>query len=129
MLKIHSVILIMIVRLVGKFIKEIVVEAVDFVMEYGFKYSKEVLKDAPDSANYVEWYPLRSRFYVCDFGCNRAVLLSELKQIVEAFELVGSYGGISNAKDHVLTLAHIEEYDKMVELQKAINLVEQCQND
>jgi len=64
---------------------------------------------------------------VCTLSGNFLFDLLDIKQIVDAFELVGSYGGISNAKDHVLTLAHIEEYDKMVELQKAINLVEQSQ--
>ena len=60
-------------------------KAIDFVKEYGLDYSKSVLAVAPTAANFVEWYPLQSRFYITDIGCNRAVLLAELEQIVDAY--------------------------------------------
>lgn len=100
--------------------------AIEFVKEYGLDYSKRVLEAAPKSANFVEWCPLRSRFYITDVGCNRATLLTELKQIVEAFDLVESYGGL----DEALLCVYEETgedcyYNK--ELEEAINIVEQCQ--
>lgn len=98
--------------------------AIEFVKEYGLDYSKGVLEVVPKSANFVEWYPLRSRFYITDVGCNRAVLLTELKQVVEAFELVEKYGGINEAIEATGT-SYIKPSD-WEDLNNAINLVEKC---
>ena len=57
------------------------------------------------------------------------VYISELQHLVNSWELIESfkckrYSGLSNAKDYALSLAHIEEYEKMRCLQKAITDVE-----
>ena len=55
-----------------------------------------------------------------------------LKRLVASYDTVqrhetGSYSALENAKQHVLTLAHMEEYEKMYALEKAIADVESCQ--
>ena len=46
----------------------------------------------------------------------------DLKQIVDAFELVESYGSIDDAKNYLDNL----RLDSKTELEQALNLVEQC---
>jgi len=58
----------------------------EFTKEYGVGYSKDVLGTAHNSYNFVEWYPIRPRFYVIAFGCNRAVSLKDLKHLVESYD-------------------------------------------
>lgn len=97
----------------------------EFVKEYGIEYSKMCLNASPESANYVEWYPLRSRFYISDFGCNRAVLLSDLKRLVESYELVESLGGMEKVNEY---LKYASGFDLTVpRVQQAIADVESCQ--
>ena len=56
------------------------------------------------------------------------VCVADLKQIVEAWELVEKVGGLDNAKTFdescMYCIAHLTTLDN---LQQAINLVEQCQ--
>ena len=99
-------------------------DAIEFVKEYGFEYSKAALKQATNNANYVEWYPLRSRFYITDFGCNRAVFLVDLKQIVNAFDIVKYFGGIGNAKYNLSNTSLLSS--ELTNLKTAIELVEKC---
>ena len=82
--------------------------AVEFVKKHGIEYTKGII-----------------------IGCESGLLpknnnYAELKQIVNAWELVGSYGGIQRSKDH---LNHRREYGlyQLPNLVQAINLVEQCQ--
>lgn len=52
--------------------------------------------------------------------------IGDLKQIVEAFELVESYGGVTEASFYVFEETGEDCYYNKA-LEKAINLVEQCQ--
>ena len=97
-----------------------------FIKNYGLDYSKDVLKIAPESANYVEWYPSRSRFYISDIGCNRAVLLSELKHLVESHELVESCGGVDKVNQY-LKDGNVFRFEEKPLMKQAIADVESCQ--
>lgn len=100
-------------------------KANEFVKQYGFEYSKNIIGKAPESANFVEWYPMRSRFYIFDFGCNRAVLLSELKRLVESHELVESHGGLEQCKN-LLVYCPPPLQVEYSDLKQAISDVESC---
>ena len=100
-------------------------KASEFTKEYGVGYSKDVLGTAHNSYNFVEWYPIRPRFYVIAFGCNRAVSLKDLKHLVESYDLVESYGGLDKAKLRCYPTKHLtmESYHT---LKQAIIDVESC---
>ncbi|MEG1089824.1 MAG: hypothetical protein RSE38_00780 [Acinetobacter sp.] len=90
---------------------------IEFVKECGIDVAKRILNNA------------------IGFGCAEIELFAgkyvfrtdDLKQIVDAFELVERFGGISFAKNKIkgksdFDLTAMEGY-----LKRAINLVEQCQ--
>lgn len=87
-------------------------KAVELIKEFGIEYAIKILNYDPSILDDV-----------ChlDFGETK-----NLKQIVDAFELVEGYGGLEVAK----TCEYSEDLDHVkynVDLAKAINLVEQCQ--
>lgn len=90
-------------------------KANEFIKMVGFKSAKMFLE--------------RNRF---DMVQIKSGFKRDLKRLVESYELVERfkckrYSGISNAKDHLLTLAHIEDYEKLNKLRQAILDVESCQ--
>lgn len=97
-------------------------KANEFVKNEGLATAKDV----------VELCPLNT----VEIHCNRLNVdycfeKSELKRLIESHELVESfkcrrYSGLSNAKDHLLTLAHIEEHKQLNRLRLAISDVESC---
>ena len=97
--------------------------AIEFVKKHGWKDAKICLLNCASPED--KWFMRRGDLISGqDFA--------DLKQIVDAFELMESfkckrYSGISNAKDHMLTLAHMGECEKLNKLRQAIHLVEQCQ--
>lgn len=84
--------------------------AVEFVKKHGIKEAIKV----------VELHPVST---LINIG-GSCVSVLDLKQIVDAFELVESYGGLSEAKElHYDEFCSDTTYNK---LQKSINLVGQC---
>ncbi|MEG1232290.1 MAG: hypothetical protein RSE18_00515 [Acinetobacter sp.] len=91
--------------------------AVDFVKECGIDVAKRTLGNA------------------VGFGCSEVDLFGgkyifrtdDLKQIIDAFELIEAWGGLEDAK--LYNLSHCESKpDSMgYKLIQAISLVEQCQ--
>ena len=87
--------------------------AVEFVKECGIDVARRTLGNA------------------VGFGCSRVYLFGgkyifrtdDLKQIVDAWELVESYGGVDMAKRFFDENIKCSDSDV---LEKAINLVEQC---
>lgn len=100
--------------------------AIEFVKEFGIDHAKRaVFREEAPYAKAVCVYNGRLTFSV-SMGGPEWVLIADLKQIVDAWELVESYGGLETAK----TCEYLEDLDHVkynVGLAKAINLVEQCQ--
>lgn len=46
----------------------------------GYEKARELIRYAPEGANFLETYPLGPRFYVFDIGCNRAINIHELRK-------------------------------------------------
>lgn len=85
-------------------------DAIEFVKQNGVEKAKKI----------VELFPLSTLINIDGIG----VSISDLKQIVNAFELVERFGGIKEAKR-----IHYDEFLMDINwnnLQKSINLVEQC---
>ena len=97
-----------------------------FIKEYGLQYSKDVLKNAPSAANYVEWYPMRSRFYMSNIGCNRAVCLVELQRIVESHEILFSnFESVEIAEyEYMISDCYSEPF--WLRIKQAIKDVQEC---
>lgn len=87
--------------------------AIEFVKKFGLDYAVKLLN-----------YDQSISDHVCqlDFGESE-----NLKQIVEAFELVEKHGGINEAIE--ATGSYYIKPSDWEDLNNAINLVEQCQND
>lgn len=86
--------------------------AIEFVKHHGIEYTKGII-----------------------IGCESELLpknnnYADLKQIVDAFELVESLGGMDMAKDIFDIEIHEPHYnydaEKVTRIEQAINLVEQC---
>lgn len=87
--------------------------AIEFVKTFGFIEAKNTLDDC---------IFLEAAFFNC-LGFD--ICVSDLKQILEAFELVASYGGIAEASCYVFEETGEDCYYNK-SLEEAINLVEQC---
>lgn len=85
--------------------------AVEFVKKHGIKEAIKV----------VELHPVST---LINIG-GSCVSVLDLKQIVDAFELVESYGGLSEASCYVFEETGEDCYYNK-SLEEAINLVEQC---
>lgn len=96
--------------------------AIEFVKHIGFDYAKKVV-DVFESATDTKGEKMKiSR----NDGEGFEIDFDDLKRLVEAHELVESYGGLEVAK----TCEYSEDLDHVkynVDLAKAINLVESCQ--
>ena len=93
-------------------------KANEFIKMQGLAEARRVLHDARGCVGVKLW----GRY---EFSTE------DLKRLVESHELVESfkcrrYSGLSNAKDHLLTLAHIEEHEQLNRLRLAIADVESC---
>lgn len=85
-------------------------DAIEFVKQNGIEKVKQI----------VDLFPLSTLINIDGIG----VYISDLKQIVNAFDLVERFGGIKEAKR-----LHYDEFLRDINwnnLQKSINLVEQC---
>ena len=84
-------------------------KAVEFIKKFGRDHSK----------------------YVCNGWITNyeSIDLNNLKTLVDAYDLVRSYGGVNGAKS-VLMIAHdIGFYGDEQELKQAITLVEECSHE
>ena len=93
-------------------------KANEFIKMQGLAEARRVLHDARGCVGVKLW----GRY---EFSTE------DLKRLVESHELVESfkcrrYSSLSNAKDHLLTLAHIEEHEQLNRLRLAIADVESC---
>lgn len=89
-------------------------KAVEFVKKYGIDRAKDLSCRGKTSIGYlsVEHHNLNQ---------------DDLKQIVDAFELVEKVGGLDNAKTFDESCMYcIEHLTTLGNLKQAINLVEQC---
>lgn len=85
--------------------------AIEFVKNYGIDEARDKVQDCEFlDAEFFNWM-------------GNDVCVSDLKKIVDAFELVESYGSIKQAKYFLSICA---DWIKP-SLEQAINLVEQCQ--
>lgn len=87
--------------------------AVEYFKSYGLSEAKRILRDARGCAG-VRLYD-KYNFSTDD-----------LKQIVDAFELVGENGGLNNSRKEAEMLEWSNQSEWYNKLAKAINLVEQC---
>ena len=85
-------------------------DEIKFVKQNGIEMAKQI----------VDLFPMSTLISIDGIG----VSISDLKQIVNAFELVDRFGGIKEAKR-----VHYDEFLRDINwnnLQKSINLVEKC---
>lgn len=81
--------------------------AIEFVKKHGLEHSKDVANGW--ITNYED------------------IDLNDLKQIVEAFELVNLHGSLKLANHYAMKKTCLSEENTVNDLWDAINLVEQCQ--
>lgn len=93
--------------------------AMKLVKQIGLKEAKMLIDDAEC---------FRMHLSGDDWDKPSLILCDDLKQIVEAFDLVQWHGGLKYAKSYFErnSKQHPDHYAGWDELQKAINLVEQC---
>jgi hypothetical protein len=72
-------------------------KAIDFIKENGIDKARDVVEGAPAICTYFEEYPLGVRYYRSDIGFNMAIKISDLKRLIESFDLVNSLGGVQEA--------------------------------
>lgn len=101
-------------------------DAIEFVKKFGWEKAKEAI-------THVAWcetaYCIRLKHGCFKSASDCCVDINDLKQIVDAFELVEKAGGIDNAKG----ICSVEDTHYLGcklpncdDLKQAINLVEQC---
>lgn len=97
-------------------------KAIDFVKKFGLEHTKYLIEDT-ELTEFAIHSTCGGKYY------QDTVSVSDLKQIVDAFDLVEWHGGLSYAKSYYER--NSKEYPDVVGgwgvLQQAINLVEQCQ--
>lgn len=117
--------------------------SIEFVKNYGIDEAKRVLSKNSTSKYFCKYLNTKP-FTIKDTFSNNPdldetawVLVSDLKQIVEAFELVERFGGfdksnkmLKKAYDNCSSIISIRKIGfecSYSDLQEAINLLEQCQ--
>ena len=84
--------------------------AIEFVKQNGIEKAKQI----------VDLLPMSTLINIDGIG----VSISELKQIVEAFEWVEKFGGLDGFKDEYMS--RIENNEFVSGMNKVIELVEKC---
>lgn len=112
-----------------------VMNAIEFVKNCGVEEAKGLLDKYGHSGFYCHFAKIFNITISKSFCVKKdqfhTIDMSDLKQIVEAFELIDSYDGLSEANNWINNIisnggmTNIQAAN--CELQKAINLVEQCQ--
>lgn len=105
-------------------------KANEFIKKYGIEYATKVVRNQPQKDGQM-FRPYDNKYSTSFFG-KKVVSVFFLKRLVESHELIEQFkcrknSGISNAKDHLLTLAHMDDYEKLNKLRQAILDVESCQ--
>lgn len=80
-----------------------------FIREFGLGRAREVVEGAPVRAN---WYQVKGKYSNDLYSCNHelygeAIMLSDLKRLVESLDLVESWGGIDDVK--LYDLSHCKD--------------------
>lgn len=91
--------------------------AVEFVRKFGVEESAKIANESVEFGKNVFYDLSDELYYGSDFGGR--ICVNDLKQIVDAFELVDKLGGLDKAKTYV------PDHYKSERLKQAINLVEQ----
>ena len=91
-------------------------KANEFIKNFGWKKAKEVIVLGN---KYAENGILKLETFC---GDEMDVNVSELKSLVDSFNLIGSYGGLNGAKVHLLSV----KYESRLILEQAIKDVESC---
>lgn len=76
---------------------------IDFIQQHGVEKAREVVEGAPTRAN---WYQVKGKYSNDLYSCNHeiygeAIMLSDLKRLVESVELVNSNGGWNGTKNTI----------------------------
>lgn len=108
-------------------------KAIDFLKKFGLEHTKYLIEDT-ELTEFAIHSTCGGKYY------QDTVSVSDLKQIVDAFDLVEKHGGLFQAKCQIenecpdFEFGELEYYEdgdiyftKYADLEKSINLVEQCQ--
>lgn len=99
--------------------------AIKFIKDHGVEKAREVVEGAPTRAN---WYQVKGKYSNDLYSCNHelygeAIMLSDLKRLVESVDLIKFYGGIERAKLLLAMgtcLAERPPHEREVQLKQAI---------
>ena len=103
--------------------------AINFVKDKGLLFAIDVLQNSPDDFPeiVVDSDGVSYGIGLVPFVGGYHILRDDLKQIVEAFELVDRYGGLNGAKNWINNVVSNESMSNIMainsDLSKAINLV------
>lgn len=93
-------------------------KAIEFVKKFGLEHTKYLIEDT-ELTEFAIHSTCGGKYY------QDTVSVSDLKQIVDAFDQIDSLGGLDEAKEEYHS--RIQNNECISGLNKAINLVEQCQ--
>ena len=98
--------------------------AIEFVKKYGVEESAKIANESVEFGKNVFYDLGDGLYYGSDFGGR--ICVNDLKQIVDAFELVEKdFGSVEIAEyEHMVSGCYSDPY--WIEVRKAINLVEKC---
>ena len=73
--------------------------AIQFIQQHGVDKARKVVEGAPARAN---WYQVKGKYSNDLYSCNHelygeAIMLSDLKHLVESLDLVTAWGGVESA--------------------------------
>ncbi|WPO68756.1 hypothetical protein SDC64_07505 [Acinetobacter haemolyticus] len=76
--------------------------AIQFIKDHGVEKAREVVEGAPSRAN---WYQVKGKYSNDLYSCNHeiygeAIMLSELKRLVESVDRINSCGGLYGFKTY-----------------------------
>ena len=84
--------------------------AIKYIKDHGVEKAREVVKGAPARAN---WYQVKGKYSNDLYSCNHelygeAIMLSDLKRLVESIDIIKDLDGIDGAKKTLAELIKLE---------------------
>lgn len=98
--------------------------AIGFVKKFGVEESAKIANESVEFGKNVFYDLSDELYYGSNFGGR--ICVNDLKQIVDAFELVEAWGGIDKTKDRIDWAIVNKNFYAADMMKHAINLVEQC---